>query len=179
MSDDTTTLDLSGAAISIDGEVHYVDEGELTVEMSYIRNRKDVPIEPTGRQVEIDVDLYRPDDPPEYEQPSQGMTTAGGLIGPPARDGWLYLALRLQRLGVKDRLRSIHPTPEDAFEAIIDHAGTEPDDYDPDWPDGDWGGDVWGWNTDDGVTYIIQQYRWSGVNAPGAPEWLTEEDIGE
>lgn len=116
---------------------------------------------------------------PEYERPSQGMTTAGELTGPPARDGRLYLALRLQHLGVKDRLRSIHATPEDAFQAIIDHAGTEPEDYDPDWPDGDWADDVWGWNTDDGVTYIIQQYRWSGVDAPKPPEWLTEEDIGE
>jgi len=66
-----------------------------------------------------------------YEQPSVGQIDATALTGPHSKDGCLYLALRLQRLGKKDRLRSVHTTPRDAYRAVVKHAGTEPDDYDP------------------------------------------------
>jgi len=49
----------------------------------------------------------------EYARSSLGKIDAEGLTGPPTGDGCLYLALRLQRLGIKDRLKSVHPTPED------------------------------------------------------------------
>lgn len=115
----------------------------------------------------------------EYTQPSVGDIDATPLTGPPTKDGCLYLALRLQRLGVKDRLKSIHQTPEDAYQKIVRHVGHPPDDYTPDFPDGDWGEEIWGWHTDTGATYVIQQYRWSGADSTERSDFPTDKpDLG-
>jgi hypothetical protein len=107
------------------------------------------------------------DDHATYTAPSSDFHVAAGLSGPPTPDGRLYLATRVQRLGVKDRLRSIHTTPADAYEAVVDHAGESPPEGEPDWPDGDWGDDIWGFNTEAGATYLIQQFVWSGFGGGG------------
>jgi hypothetical protein len=89
-----------------------------------------------------------------------------------SNDGRIYVAETTNTLGVKDPLRSVHATPEEAFEAVVNHAGERPD-TDPEWPD-DWGDEMWGWKPDGGPSYTIAQYVWSGVVTAGYDDFPAE-----
>ena len=57
----------------------------------------------------------------------------------------VYLASSLARVGVEDPLWEVCRSPSDAYDAIVDHAGGEPDDGEPEWPES-FEGERWGWN---------------------------------
>lgn len=71
----------------------------------------------------------------------------------------IYVAESLARVGVKDPLKGVFTTPPEAYAAIVDHAGHEPESGEPEWPDS-FGGDMWGWNPPDGETpsYLISEW---------------------
>lgn len=61
MSDDKTTVDLSGAQLNIDGQVHYVESGELVVRTDYLRDIRGEPQGVLDRTMKIDVELLEPE----------------------------------------------------------------------------------------------------------------------
>ena len=63
MSDDEqTSVDLSGAELSINGETHYVESGTMSVSRDYLRDAKGNPQRITQQHFSIEVDLWEPDE---------------------------------------------------------------------------------------------------------------------